>query len=163
MKRMLLFFSCTLVVAFMSCGGNDTPGSPGSSAPAQPQKSTDPKGLGEVKHVELTDPLEENMIKSGKAIYEMKCSACHKLTAQRVVGPGWAGVTNKRRPEWIMNMITNTDIMLDQDATAQKLLEECLTRMPNQGLSVGDARDVLEYMRQNDLTQVNEKDKAAKM
>ena len=134
--------------------------SSGSDAVAQ---NADPsKGLGQVTSVTLITPLEQERIGRGKAIYEMKCSACHKLTAQRVVGPGWAGITNKRRPEWIMNMITNTDVMLDQDATAQKLLEECLTRMPNQGLSVGDARDVLEYMRENDVTQTNEKDKAAK-
>ena len=97
----------------------------------------------------------------GKAIYEMKCSACHKLTDQRVVGPGWAGVTNKRRPEWIMNMITNVDVMLEKDPEAQKLLEECLTRMPNQGVSIGDARAILEFMRQNDMDQVQSKDEAA--
>jgi len=119
-----------------------------------------PKGIGEVKNVALTDPLEESMLKSGKAIYEMKCSACHKLTEQRVVGPGWAGITNKRRPEWIMNMITNVEVMLEEDSVAQKLLEECLTRMPNQGLSVSDARDVLEYMRQNDVEKTGIKDEA---
>lgn len=122
----------------------------------------DPKGVGEVRNVELTDPLEESMVKSGKAIYEMKCASCHKLTDQRVVGPGWAGVTNKRRPEWIMNMITNVDVMLAEDPQAQKLLEECLTRMPNQGVSVGDARDLLEFMRKNDMEQVGSKDKAVK-
>jgi hypothetical protein len=67
-----------------------------------------------------------------------------------VVGPGWEKVTTKRKPEWIMNMITNVEMMLEQDPEAQKLLEECLTRMPNQNVSVGDARDILEFMRQND-------------
>jgi hypothetical protein len=49
-----------------------------------------------------------------------------------------------------MNMITNVDIMLERDPEAQKLLELCLTRMPNQNVSIGDARDVLEFMRYND-------------
>jgi mono/diheme cytochrome c family protein len=111
--------------------------------------------------VPLTDPLEENMITTGKAIYEMKCSACHKLTDQRVVGPGWAGITNQRHPAWIMNMITNVDVMLAEDPEAQKLLEECLTRMPNQGVSIGDARAILEFMRKNDMETVGEKDQAA--
>ena len=53
------------------------------------------KGIGEVKNVTLNTPLEQDRIKRGKAIFEMKCSACHKLTDQRVVGPGWAGVTKK--------------------------------------------------------------------
>ena len=108
------------------------------------------KGIGQVTEVTLNTPLEEERIGRGKAIYEMKCSACHRLTDQRVVGPGWKDVTSRRKPEWIMNMITNVDVMLDKDAEAQKLLELCLTRMPNQNVSVGDARDVLEFMRSND-------------
>jgi cytochrome c len=114
-------------------------------------QNTDPtKGLGQVKNVTLNTPLETERIGRGKAIYEMKCSACHKLTDQRVVGPGWKDVTKKRQPEWIMNMITNVDVMLDEDPEAQKLLELCLMRMPNQNVSIGDARDILEFMRQND-------------
>jgi hypothetical protein len=108
------------------------------------------KGLGQVKNVTLESPLDQERVKRGLAIYEMKCSACHKLDDQRVVGPGWKDITKKRKPEWIMNMITNVDMMLDQDPEAQKLLELCLMRMPNQNMSIGDARDVLEYMRQND-------------
>jgi cytochrome c len=108
------------------------------------------KGIGQVKNVTLHTPLEQDRVGRGQAIYEMKCSACHKLDATRVVGPGWKDVTKKRKPEWIMNMITNVDMMLDQDPEAQKLLELCLMRMPNQNVSIGDARDILEFMRQND-------------
>lgn len=112
---------------------------------------TDPtKGIGAVKNVTLNTPLEQDRIKRGLSIYEMKCQACHRLDETRVVGPGWKNVTKIRKPEWIMNMITNVDVMLDQDPEAQKLLELCLMRMPNQNMSIGDARDVLEFMRQND-------------
>ncbi len=108
------------------------------------------KGIGQVTNVTLNTPLEQERISRGKSIYDMKCSACHKLTDQRVVGPGWKDVTKKRKPEWIMNMITNVDMMLEKDPEAQKLLELCLMRMPNQNVSIGDARDILEYMREND-------------
>jgi mono/diheme cytochrome c family protein len=108
------------------------------------------KGLGAVKSVTLKTPLELDRVSRGLAIYEMKCASCHKLTDQRVVGPGWKDITKRRQPEWIMNMITNVDVMLEKDPEAQKLLELCLMRMPNQNMSIGDARDVLEYMRQND-------------
>ncbi len=108
------------------------------------------KGIGAVKNVTLKTPLEQERISRGLAIFEMKCSACHKLDETRFVGPGWKGVTQRRKPEWIMNMVTNVDVMLDKDAEAQKLLELCLTRMPNQNVSIGDARDILEFMRQND-------------
>lgn len=165
-KKPIIIIAVLAIGVFAACGGGNEEkksGEPIPSSYGEPEKTTpeaNPKGIGEVKEVTLTDPLNGEMINKGKSIYEMKCSSCHKLTDQRVVGPGWAGITNRRRPEWIMNMITNVNVMLDQDPTAQKLLEECLTRMPNQGLSIGDARDVLEYMRQNDLDQVKEKDKA---
>jgi cytochrome c551/c552 len=80
----------------------------------------------------------------------MKCAACHKLTDQRVVGPGWKGLTEKRKPEWIMNMTTDVEAMLEEDETARELLKECLVRMPNQNLTVADARDVLEFIYFND-------------
>src|SRR5688572_25064403 len=115
-----------------------------------PKKDTDGKGIGQVTEVKLNTPLEQERIPRGQSIYEMKCQACHKLDDQRVVGPGWKGVTQRRKPEWIMNMVTNVEVMLDQDPEAQKLLELCLMRMPNQNVSVGDARDILEFMRQND-------------
>jgi mono/diheme cytochrome c family protein len=114
------------------------------------KKPDDGKGVGQIKEVTLNTPLEQERVSRGKAVYEMKCSACHKLDATRVVGPGWQDVTKRRKPEWIMNMITNVDVMLDQDPEAQKLFELCLTRMPNQNVSIGDARDLLEFMRQND-------------
>jgi len=110
----------------------------------------DGKGIGEVKSVTLNTPLEADRIERGKSIYEMKCQACHRLDETRVVGPGFQGLTEKRKPEWIMNMITNVDVMLDNDPTAQALLELCLMRMPNQNVSIGDARDILEFMREND-------------
>jgi len=110
----------------------------------------DGKGIGEVKNVTLNTPLEQDRVKRGISIYEMKCSACHKLDDTRVVGPGWKDITKTKKPEWIMNMITNVDVMLDQDPEARKLLELCLVRMPNQNVSIGDARDILEFMRQID-------------
>jgi hypothetical protein len=104
----------------------------------------------EIKSVELTTPLNQEWVGKGKATYEMKCLACHKLTADRVVGPGWLGVTKRREPVWIMNMITNVDMMLEKDEEAQKMLEQCLVRMPNQNLTVEETRQVLEFMRSND-------------
>lgn len=152
----------TLGAFMVACGGgdSDTKEKGSESETEAVEKPADPKGIGEITHVELTDPLDKEMIAQGKVIYERKCSACHRLTDKRVSGPGWAGVTNRRSPEWIMNMITNVDVMLDEDPEARKLLEECLTRMPNQGVSTDEARDVVEYMRQNDMEQVGEKDKA---
>ena len=113
-------------------------------------ESADPKGIGKFKNVELTHPLDETMIAAGKSIYDVKCSSCHKLTGEKLVGPGFSKVTDRRAPEWIMNFVTNTDEMIEKDTAAQRLLEQCLVRMPNQSLSDQDARHVLEFMRKND-------------
>lgn len=104
----------------------------------------------EVKAIELTTPLNKEWVAAGKANYELKCLACHKLSDEKLVGPGWAGVTKRREPVWIMNMITNVDMMLEKDPEAQKLLEQCLVRMPNQNLTQEDARKLIEFMRFND-------------
>jgi len=90
------------------------------------------------------------MVGKGEPIYSSKCIACHKLTDEKLVGPGWKGVTDRRTPEWIMNFITNTNVMLDSDLVAQQLMVVCVARMPNQNLSNEEARNVLEFMRKND-------------
>ena len=151
MKRII--YSLFVVFALWSCGGGsngDANQNADKESPADEVRADDGKGVGEIMNVKLNDPLDQDMVKRGLAIYDMKCSACHKLTAQRVVGPGFAGVTERRKPEWIMNMITNVEVMLEKDPAAQALLEECLTRMPNQNVSIGDARDILEFFYDND-------------
>jgi hypothetical protein len=106
----------------------------------------------EIKESEVTisNPLNAEWVTGGKNIYELKCQSCHRLTDERLVGPGWKDVTKKRKPVWIMNMITNVDMMLETDAEAQKLLEQFMVRMPNQNISKEDARIILEFMRSND-------------
>lgn len=146
-------FSLMALLALLSCAPDKPADQSKETAPEKSavEEVVDPtKGIGQVKNVSLYNPLEQDRIGRGKAIYEMKCQACHRLDDQRVVGPGWKDVTKRRTPEWIMNMVTNVDVMLDKDEEAQKLLELCLTRMPNQNVSIGDARDVLEFMREND-------------
>ncbi len=150
---LVLFFAMILV----SCApdkpknNEEFPEQPAAPKSAVETAITDPtKGIGAIKSVTLKTPIELDRVSRGLAIYEMKCSACHKLDETRVVGPGWKGVTTRRQPEWIMNMVLNVEVMLDKDPEAQKLLELCLTRMPNQNVSIGDARDVLEFMRKND-------------
>jgi cytochrome c5 len=100
--------------------------------------------------VTLATPLDQGMVTAGKATYSLKCQSCHRLTEEKLVGPGWKDVTKRRKPLWILNMITNVEMMLEKDPEAQKLLELCMVRMPNQNLNMGEARQVLEFMRSND-------------
>lgn len=110
----------------------------------------DSKGVGKFSNIALGSSLDKTMAESGSKTYDLKCSACHKLTNEKLVGPGWKGVTSRRKVEWVMNFVTNTDEMLNKNAAAQAMLEECLVRMPNQNLTEQDARSVYEFMRKND-------------
>jgi hypothetical protein len=150
------FLMAGLLASFVflaSCGDNgEKKSGEGTEASATPStnEGTDPKGIGKFTNVELTHPLDETMVTAGKSVYELKCASCHKLTEEKLVGPGFSKVTDRRTPEWIMNFVTNTDVMIEKDTAAQRLLEQCLVRMPNQNLSDEDARNVLEFLRKND-------------
>lgn len=128
---------------------------PSSKEPLDTEKltSNQPEVHGELiraEDVELTDSLNAQYVLEGRSLYQVKCQACHKLTTEKLVGPGWEGITSRRKPEWIMNMITNVDIMLESDPEAQRLLQECIVRMPNQHLTKDEARKILEFQRSND-------------
>ena len=59
----------------------------------------------EIKDLALTNPLNQEWVTNGEKIYDSKCLSCHKLTDEKVGGPGWKGVTQRRKPLWILNMI----------------------------------------------------------
>lgn len=153
-KVSLLATAVTLLTFVYGCGGGSQPqqSAQATQEPAATEQpaSNDEKGIGPIKEVTLNSPLDKAMVSSGKDVYELKCSSCHKLDNTKLVGPGWKGVTERRKPEWIMNFVTNVDQMLNEDPQAMAMLEECLVRMPNQNLSEKDARNVLEFMLDND-------------
>ena len=146
----LVFIISSLFI--IACGGDGGKKEEKSADVQEPTKNqTEVHGtIVNPGDVTLATPLNQEWVKTGKATYELKCQSCHKLTDERLVGPGWAGVTNKREPHWIMNMITNVEMMLETDPEAQKLLEQCMVRMPNQNLSKEQAREIIEFMRSND-------------
>lgn len=153
-KNLILLAACFGFMISTGCGSGEGDKSTETETTTETTtgtaEGTNPKGIGPYQNVELTHPLDEQMVAAGKQVYEVKCQSCHKLTDERLVGPGWKGVTDRRTPEWIMNFTVNVDEMIEKDTAAQRMLEECLVRMPNQNLSEQDARSVLEFMRKND-------------
>ncbi|MCZ2458211.1 MAG: cytochrome c [Chitinophagales bacterium] len=157
MKRIFVIAIITLGIA--ACGnnqsGNEPNGTAGSGSTQEPSNNGNPsydpnRGEGKFTKVDVSPTLDAAMAVAGEKVYSVKCAACHKLTDERLVGPGWKDVTKRHTAEWIMNFTTNTDEMLSKDPKAQAMLEICLVRMPNQNLSDQDARDVYEFMRKND-------------
>lgn len=145
---------CALSIFFIACGGGDADNkanTTGETTETPTIEEYDPhRGEGKFHDVELSENLDQAMAVKGEEISEMKCLACHKLTDERLVGPGWAGTTTRHQPEWLMNFMTNTDEMIDKDPKVQAMLEICMVRMPNQNLGDDEARAILEFMRKND-------------
>ncbi len=156
-----LYVVCVLFagLSLYACGGNSgsskssnaTSGNTDSQSAVDPDKASDSKGVGEFKSVDIPSSIDADMASKGQEIFQTKCTVCHQATDQRMIGPGLKGITKIRTPEWIMNMITNPDGMLNEDPVAKALLAQYNnTRMTDQGVSKEEARDLYEFLRQND-------------
>lgn len=162
MKKVILFSFAIASMFIVACGGSSKEeGSKEQSGDAPKAESMvtkdassyDPKrgeGKFTAESLKLDATIDDAKVKLGEAVSGVKCGSCHKITDEKLVGPGWKGVTTRRTPEWIMNFITNPDPMIDKDPEVQAQLEICLVRMPNQSLTDDDARNLLEFMRKND-------------
>jgi mono/diheme cytochrome c family protein len=141
-----------LALWLYACSGNDASKKEeaGTSAATDPSAYDPNRGAGKFTKVEVSATLDKVMAEAGQKVYDVKCASCHKTTDEKLVGPGWKGVTTRHTPEWIMNFTTNPDEMLQKDPKAQAMLEICLVRMPNQNLTDDEARHVYEFMRKND-------------
>ncbi len=154
-KKLLIHTSAIASFLWIGACSSENKSEQSTSAPEQTEATApaaeaapaaSDKGVGPVSHVDLAAAPEGALVEKGKVVFEGKCSACHKF-GERYVGPDLAGVTGRRKPEWIMNMILNPQEMLQKDATAQELLAQFMTQMPNQNLSEEETRAVLEYFR----------------
>lgn len=103
-------------------------------------------GIGPIKQIMELSALDANLAKEGEKIFDSKCAACHKLD-ERYVGPAQRDVLVRRTPEFVMNMMLNPEENYQKHPEIKKLLGEYMTQMPNQNLSVQDARAILEYFR----------------
>ena len=163
-----MYYTITILKSLMPLGialllascGEQAPG----TTPAEPAVSTEtapapepahaaiaatsyPEGFVQPGEIVLGDKIDEGMVTEAKKIFDAKCHVCHSLTDQKVIGPGWKGVINERKPEWIMNMMLHTQWMVENDADAQALVEETKTVMPDQELTKDQARAMLELIR----------------
>lgn len=139
-KIIWVAFLMFVFFGFNACSKKEEAGSAGG-APSN-------KGIGPVSSVTL-GALDGAKATQGEGIFKTKCSACHKMD-ERYVGPALKGVTQRRSPEWIMNMILNPAEMLQKDPTAKELLATYMTQMTFQNVTEEEARAILEYFRKND-------------
>ncbi len=158
-KKTITVLSLVILLMVAACGGGGNESSSESPASKYTEKEETPsatdydptRGEGKYDETNVTaGALDAAMAAKGKSISETKCFSCHKITDERLVGPGWKGVTERRTLHWLMNFVTNPDPMIDKDPEVQAQLELCLVRMPNQNLTDDDARSIVEFMREND-------------
>lgn len=83
----------------------------------------------------------------GQTLFETQCRACHSLGADRVIGPGLEGISERRDRAWLVAFITVPDRMIaDGDPIATGLLEEYQVPMPNLGLTETQAESILAFL-----------------
>lgn len=159
MKTLLIKIAAatTIGVLMFACGGQKNESAQSSEPPqsmlaedesagSEPLDPMSVKGVGPVESIQLAE-IDPAMAEEGKLLFESKCSACHKI-GEEYIGPDLKGVTTRRSPEWIMNMILNPENMVKEDPIAKELLAKFNgTPMANQGLTEQEARKILEYFR----------------
>jgi cytochrome c len=140
-----------LMLAASACGGRgEEPATQGKSEPAAAGAELTPfelkNGIGPVKTEITVGPIDHAMAERGEKTFEGKCSACHKMD-EKYVGPALGKLMERRTPTYVMNMILNPEEMYTRHPAAKQLLAEHLTQMPNLGLTQDEAREVVEYFR----------------
>jgi cytochrome c551/c552 len=146
----LTFLTLSLTLLFFAgCGGAADDSGTTTPDPSASQSSLTAdqieKGIGPVSEVNL-GTIDSQMAAAGEAIFTSKCAACHKMDS-RYVGPALGDVTLRRAPEFIMNMMLNPDQMIKEHPVGKEMFATFMTPMPNQNLSMDDARQILEYLR----------------
>lgn len=160
MKISLKILIAVLMITTLSCGekekkeeirlsSHDQSVVEEAKTTTAPVDDKDNKGIGPVKSLSISG-MDEAMATRGAELFKNMCSACHKMD-KKFIGPALADVSERRSPEWIMNMILNPEEMIQKDPIAKKLLVESnMAVMANQNLSEEEARAILEYFRQFD-------------
>lgn len=157
LSKALLFF---LPLIMLGCGGNDAETTSSTSSteakeapakesnvPASQRVDLENKGVGPVSSVTLDPEIDRKLAVEGKKVFDQMCMACHKPDS-KFIGPAPKGILERRTPEWVMNMILNPEVMVDEDPLARDLLMEYNgSPMANQGLKEEEARAILEYFR----------------
>jgi len=151
---MLKLVSLSLLLVFLlGCGGggSDTASDnsqPSTATTSEPATQGPDKGVGPITEFDITN-IGPGQAATGKEVFTAKCTACHKIE-ERYIGPALSGITTRREPEWILNMILNPDVMVKENPAARALLAEYIAPMTNQNLTQDEAVAILAYFLETD-------------
>jgi mono/diheme cytochrome c family protein len=90
-------------------------------------------------------------IAAGEKLFKINCASCHKVTDQKLVGPGLKGVAARvpqPAEEWLIKWIKNSQALVKSgDAYANKIFNEYnKSVMPSQALTDDEIKSVLAYI-----------------
>jgi len=145
---LLTVFSITLLQA---CSGGDSDGEAGQSNGSAQEASGLTEfelkhGIGPVDEVVELGELDEEMAARGEEIFEAKCSAWQKPKGG-YKGPGAGEILDRRSATYAMNMIMNPDEMTKKHPEGKKMMQEYMSPMPYQNVTIDEARAIVEYFR----------------
>ena len=132
------------IAAFIACKGKEE------------EKSE--TGIGETEQEVIHEekakappPINHELAEKGEELFKTKgCIACHTIGKGRLTGPDLAGVTERRKLEWIQNMILNPEEMLEKDPIARELLATYMVKMTNQNVAPEQTQAIIMYLREKD-------------
>ena len=136
------------LILFTACGGSEPENAESQSAENRDGLTSFQleHGIGPVtEEVELGE-LDPELAERGKTVFNSKCTACHKPT-ERYVGPAVGEVLDRRTPTYVMNMIMNPDEMTRKHPEGKKMMQEYMSPMPYQNVTIEEARAIVEYFR----------------
>jgi mono/diheme cytochrome c family protein len=139
------------LMVLVGCGGGSNQAQP-PAPPAAPAGGSDltpfqlEHGIGPVTEPLVLGPVDPALAETGEETFQTMCTACHKI-GERYVGPALDDVLSRRSPTYVMNMMLNPNEMVERHPAAKQVLAEYMTMMANQGLTVEQARAILEYLR----------------
>jgi len=145
-KKTGIILISTLIL--MNCGGDSETIRETKVPKLSPEGLTQDQlkhGIGPIVSFTL-GPQNDALVQKGLDVFTVKYVACHKVS-ERLVGPPLAGVTNKRSPAFILNMILNPDEMVKKHPEVKAMLAEYFVPMAFQNVTEDDARAILEYLR----------------
>ncbi len=119
------------------------------------EKKVEPpvKPVKEEKKVEVpkvtTKPIDQGLVMRGGRLSQERCASCHNtMGSSRILGPGWKGITKRRSESWLLSyMTTPKDI---SNLSTEDLKRMCFVQLPRRNLDYQEAKNVIEFMRNND-------------
>lgn len=117
------------------------------SGPAQNAiRARNNKGIGPVTEVVLLNHIDEKMVSKGERLFNNECASCHRIH-ESGKGPALGNVLERRSPEFVMNIILNTQEMIEKDPVVMSLKGQYESEMVQVDVTQEEAREIVEYLR----------------